>query len=630
METLAQRIARDGPVSELDAIGWAIRLAKRLEALHQLGVAHGSVSPACILTSGQDRNARAYLADVQHTTPTPAYQSPERILGGDISTADDVWALASTLYALLTGQSPFAGAHDAEVRQKILAASPAPLAVFDVGDDDLQHILDRAFTREIAGRTASVAQLRRALEEWHPDRGVANLPPLEDEDSTNDDEDVARTFIVRDASAYMAQKLNIQVPNQPGAPPAAPGPVSKVSQDDDDDDDDNVRTVMRAMPQDDLASMIARATAQGGPAPQQPPARGPGGYPAPQQPPAAFARPQQPAFDNRPQPPAFGNRPQQPGPAPFPNAPAPFGGPPGAPPQPPQPPAYAFGGRPAPQPPAPAPADDDDDDDNVRTVMRSPEAYLAELDASRGAPQPPAPQPPGRGPLGPPGARSTALGGFQGPAAAPPAGGPPPAPFAPPQPPAPAPFAHAAPPQPPDPGPAPWRSSGGGPNPAPTMAFPSFDGPEPGLGGGTQPMGHHAGPPEPRLGGGTQPMGGPGMEALTSMLGASPLAGPGGPLHNPGAPAPTFGAPLQNPGAPAPTFGGMAPPGDLSALEGPPAPPAGPAGPPPLAPGLQGIPGVDPMVPAPKSNKLVLVVAALVALLIAAGVTFLILRSRAG
>ena len=194
METLAERITRDGPVNELDAIGWAIRLAKRLETLHVLGVAHGSVSPACILAAGQDRNARAYLADLQHTTPSPPYQSPERLLGGDISTADDVWALAATLYALLTGQSPFSGATDAEIRQKILAASPAPLAVFDVGDDDLQHILDHAFAREIARRTVVAAAFRRALEEWHPDRGVANLPPLEDEDATNEDDDGARTM----------------------------------------------------------------------------------------------------------------------------------------------------------------------------------------------------------------------------------------------------------------------------------------------------------------------------------------------------------------------------------------------------------------------------------------------------
>src|SRR5512132_2588768 len=126
VETLDDRIARDGPVKELDAVGWAIRLAKRLEALHSLGVAHGSVSPACILTSGSDRTSRAYIADVQLTTSSLAFQSPERVLGGDLSPADDTWAVACTLYTALTGTSPFAGGSDAETKQRILGGSTAP------------------------------------------------------------------------------------------------------------------------------------------------------------------------------------------------------------------------------------------------------------------------------------------------------------------------------------------------------------------------------------------------------------------------------------------------------------------------------------------------------------------------
>jgi hypothetical protein len=368
VETLAERIARDGPVSELDAIGWAIRLAKRLEALHTLGVSHGSVSPACVIAAGQDRNARAYLADVQHTTTSPAYHSPERILGGDISGADDVWALCATLYALLTGQSPFAGQNDAEIRQKILAASPPPLAVFDVGDDDLQHILDRAFARELGQRTASISAFRHALEDWHPDRGVANLPPLEDEDSTNDDDDGARTMLVREAGAYLAQ-AGI------GAAPAAADPsVPKVNEDD--DDDDNVRTMMRQLPKDDLASIIARASAaqaaSGQPvaAPAPPPVQ-PAGPPRP----APFPRPgpprpsgpggQPPGYPQAPRPPL--PPPHHPGPAGGLQASAPQPGPAPRPPVAPQ----AFGGAPVPQI-----DDDDSEDENIRTMMRTPEQMI--------------------------------------------------------------------------------------------------------------------------------------------------------------------------------------------------------------------------------------------------------------
>lgn len=219
VESLAERIARHGPLGELDAIGWAIRLAKRIEVLHARGVVHGSVSPACIVAAGQDRSARAYLADAQQAAPLPAYRSPERVLGGAISTTDDVWGLAATLYALLTGQSPFSGGSEVETDQKILAAAPPPLAAYDVGDDDLQQLLDRAFAREIGQRTTSVAAVRRALEDWHPDRRVVSLPALDDGEPPGGD----------------------------GVRPPTLGGVPRMHQDDD-DDDDTARTVTRAVP----------------------------------------------------------------------------------------------------------------------------------------------------------------------------------------------------------------------------------------------------------------------------------------------------------------------------------------------------------------------------------------------
>ena len=230
METLDDRIARDGPIKELDAVGWAIRLAKRLEALHSLGVAHGSVSPACILTAGADRTSRAYIADVQHTSSTVAFQSPERVLGGDLSPADDTWAVACTLYSALTGTSPFAGANDAETKQKILGGQPAPLAVYDVGDDDLQHILDTALLREPGRRTATVTALRNALEEWHPDPGVGALSPLDDDDDDSEGEDEDMRTVMRAAPAFLS------------APVRKPAPAPPVH---DDDDDDNQATRMR-------------------------------------------------------------------------------------------------------------------------------------------------------------------------------------------------------------------------------------------------------------------------------------------------------------------------------------------------------------------------------------------------
>jgi hypothetical protein len=230
VETLADRITRDGPVNELDAVGWAIRLAKRLESLHGLGVAHGSVSPACILMQGIERTSKAYLADVQVTAHNPAFQSPERAMGGDLSPADDTWAIAATLYTALTGESPFAAPSEAETRKKILAASPPKLSARDVGDDDLQHILDLAFSRDAKQRTTTVVALRKSLEEWHPDPAVKSLLPLDDEESSEVEPFVDEATVMRAPRSVMDphasyaddERATIAVAKLPAAGRAAP------------------------------------------------------------------------------------------------------------------------------------------------------------------------------------------------------------------------------------------------------------------------------------------------------------------------------------------------------------------------------------------------------------------------
>jgi hypothetical protein len=264
VETLADRIAREGPINELDAVGWAIRLAKRIEAMHALGVTHGSMSPACVLIEGRDRAARGQLLDVRRSPEALACQSPERVNGGDLSQADDTWALACTLYAALTGNAAFTGSGDGELTQKILSATPAPLAVFDVGDDDLQRILDEAFARDLRNRTTSVAALRQALEEWHPDPNVGALPAVEDEGAgpggTAEDDEDERT-LMRASPVMLASHLH---PGKGFPPPAGRAPAREDAARDEEDEPDE-RTLMRAVlerqPPPDLSGSAARSGA---------------------------------------------------------------------------------------------------------------------------------------------------------------------------------------------------------------------------------------------------------------------------------------------------------------------------------------------------------------------------------
>lgn len=192
METLAQWIHRRGPLAPKDAVGWAIRLAKHLEALHLHGVAHGNVSPACVLIEHTDPRARGVVADVRRTAEMPQYHSPERFRNGQLSASDDAWGLAATLFTAVTSARPF-GDLRPEIEQRQPHGLP-PLAAYGVNDDNLYAILANALVMDPSRRTSNVATLRMQLEHWFGDPRVRDLTALEDEETG--EEDAAATAMV--------------------------------------------------------------------------------------------------------------------------------------------------------------------------------------------------------------------------------------------------------------------------------------------------------------------------------------------------------------------------------------------------------------------------------------------------
>lgn len=217
-------------------MGWAVRLAKRVEELHRLGVAHGGVSANIILSSGPSCQGRGILGDVRQAASRPSYHSPERHEGRGISPADDTWGAAVTLYLMLTGRMPYDGTTSDELASAIARANPAPLAVFGTGDDALQAILDRFLARSLAHRTTNMGAFRQALEQWYPP--AAGLHPLEEgeddslTDFDEDDEELAT--VMRDFSDVREQLKRMgaagsgarrPAPARPRAPAPAPRPV---------------------------------------------------------------------------------------------------------------------------------------------------------------------------------------------------------------------------------------------------------------------------------------------------------------------------------------------------------------------------------------------------------------------
>lgn len=110
METLAVRLADPsrGPLPLAEAAGWLARLAKSLDALHAVGRAHGSLSPASLaMAESSPFGAGALL--VGDSQDNVLYRSPERGPGGSPSPADDRWAWAVLLHVAIVGAPPTAG-----------------------------------------------------------------------------------------------------------------------------------------------------------------------------------------------------------------------------------------------------------------------------------------------------------------------------------------------------------------------------------------------------------------------------------------------------------------------------------------------------------------------------------------
>jgi serine/threonine-protein kinase len=131
--SLADRLRAEGPLPWRLAARYAADVGEGLLAVHRQQVVHRDVKPANILWDpGRDEavltdfgiSARLAEAVGQHAG-TPAYMAPEAF-GGQAGPATDVYALAATLFHLLTGEVPYPAESLPELIQRSAAGLPAP------------------------------------------------------------------------------------------------------------------------------------------------------------------------------------------------------------------------------------------------------------------------------------------------------------------------------------------------------------------------------------------------------------------------------------------------------------------------------------------------------------------------
>lgn len=124
--TLAEQVAKNGPLSVPRAVDAILQVIDGLQAAREKGVLHRDVKPAncfiepdgtvkigdfglSISTGPRDDVSQTEITFAGQVLGTPAFASPEQLRGGELDIRSDIYSVAVTLFYLLTGDTPFRG-----------------------------------------------------------------------------------------------------------------------------------------------------------------------------------------------------------------------------------------------------------------------------------------------------------------------------------------------------------------------------------------------------------------------------------------------------------------------------------------------------------------------------------------
>ena len=177
-ETLAQRIARVGPLGPAPAVRVVQEAAWALAYAHRQGVVHRDVKPDNILL--EDLSGRAMLTDFgiakvkdeESVTAsgeilgTARYMSPEQAGGDSVDGRSDLYSLGVTAFFALTGRTPFEAPTPAALLVAHLQEMPPPLAsIRSELPQRLTAVVDRCLAKSPEARFATGEELAEAVGE---------------------------------------------------------------------------------------------------------------------------------------------------------------------------------------------------------------------------------------------------------------------------------------------------------------------------------------------------------------------------------------------------------------------------------------------------------------------------------
>ena len=169
-EDLASSLRRIGRFPEDKAIAIARQLCAGVAAAHQRGIVHRDLKPANVMLDGTGAvrvmdfglAAVGQVEDIR--AGTPGYMAPEQLLGREVTTRSDIFALGLVIYELFTGRRAFNATSIGElVSQHETGTITRPSAVIGGISQAIERAILRCLESDPAKRPATALAVSAAL-----------------------------------------------------------------------------------------------------------------------------------------------------------------------------------------------------------------------------------------------------------------------------------------------------------------------------------------------------------------------------------------------------------------------------------------------------------------------------------
>ncbi|XVU23257.1 protein kinase domain-containing protein [Actinoplanes sp. CA-054009] len=226
-ESLAAVLARARKLPWQHAVRITAEVAAALAAAHARGIVHRDVTPANVMLTPTGAKVVDFgisaLIGENDIDPdgsllgTPAYLAPERLEGGQVSPATDVYAVGLLIYRTLIGQLPWDVGTTTALLRAHQYVEPDPLPPVEGLPAEVDSLVGRCLEKRPADRpsSAELAQILAALSAGAPAVARGYVPEWAD--------DVENTTILPAANEYMTEAAAAAAA---AAAPQSPAPAA--------------------------------------------------------------------------------------------------------------------------------------------------------------------------------------------------------------------------------------------------------------------------------------------------------------------------------------------------------------------------------------------------------------------